>query len=108
MKKKFCDHCGIEITGHDEYTDAHVTVSYVEYLGDDGSDDVLEEYDLCKECLIKVRNCIKQLKELAKGRGKARKKRTQEETRLRNKRRGKAAKKRRLRQATHGKKVKKA
>lgn len=54
MMKKLCDHCGKEFSETDKYVDAKIKLSYKEYLGDDGSQDIFKIIDLCSKCFNKV------------------------------------------------------
>lgn len=53
-KETICDACGKKFSRRDDYVNGKIALSYVEYHGDDGSDHVSIQRDLCVKCLQKV------------------------------------------------------
>jgi len=61
--KTICDLCGKKFTAHDEYTNAHGVLTFVRYMGDDGSLDIKLKIDICRKCLCDNKNLSKIFKE---------------------------------------------
>lgn len=57
-----CDICDKVFSKRDDYVSGELRLKYTAYMGDDGSDRVGKDYDLCENCAYKVMKVIDDLK----------------------------------------------
>lgn len=57
-----CDICDKAFSKRDDYVSGELRLKYTTYLGDDGSDRVGKDYDLCEDCAYKIMKVIDDLK----------------------------------------------
>ena len=62
MKKTYCNICENKFDKRDDYIAGKMILTFTEYLGDDGSDFVEKDVDLCEECLGKVMKYIEEIR----------------------------------------------